>query len=284
MSQITQRIDRIQGDARKIARRANAWIEPVARIGYGAKGVVYCLIGLIAVLAAIGMRRGVADQRGVMKTLLAQPFGKVMLLAMAVGLSCYTLWYFVQAILDPEGAGRDLKGVAKRLGQLIKGFVHVGLVLAILRLMIGLRSDESTDATARDWTAWVMAWPAGIWMVAGIGVGVMGHGFFQLWRAWKIKLDEQLELRGFGGGARAALIFLSRFGLFARGILFGTIGAFLIVAAKRADSQEAKGVAAAMRALEELWYGSLLLSAVALGLFSYGVYQFLRAKYRRIGE
>jgi hypothetical protein len=266
-----------------VARKARGWIEPVARIGYGAKGVVYCLIGMIAVMVAVGLRERVADQRGVMKTLLAQPFGKVMLLAMTVGLSCYTLWYFVQAILDPEGAGHDWKGAAKRVGQLGKGMVHAGLVLAILRLMIGLRSDESTDARARDWTAWVMGFPAGIWMVAGIGVGVLGYGFFQIWRAWKISLDEQLELARFGRVGHAVVIWLSRFGLFARAVLFGTMGIFLIVAAMRADPREARGVAAAMKALEEQRYGPVILGAVAMGLFAYGVYQFLRAKYRRIG-
>jgi hypothetical protein len=283
VSQVTQQIDEFQRDARRVARRGQWWIEPVARIGYAAKGTVYCLIGAIAVMAAIGMRHGVADQRGVMKTLLAQPFGKVMLLAMAVGLSCYTVWYFVQAILDPDREGTGWRALGKRVGKLFKGFIHAGLVLAIVRLMMGLRSDESTDATARDWTAWVMGFPAGIWVVAGIGAGVLGYGFYQLWRAWKIKLDEQLELKGIAVGVQKFFIFLSRFGLFGRAMLFGTIGVFLIVAAMRADPHQAKGVAAAMRALEARPYGSMILAAVALGLFSYGVYEFLRAKYRRIG-
>jgi hypothetical protein len=275
----------MQRGARRVARRFGWWIEPVARIGYGAKGVVYCLIGLMAAAAAIGMGAGVADQRGVMRTLLAEPFGKVMLLGMAVGLSCYTLWFFIQAIFDPEGAGTDWKGVAKRAGYLIDGFIHVGLVLAILRLMIGLKESASTDSVARDWTAWVMSFPLGIWVVAGIGVGVMGYGIFQLWRAWRIRLDEQLELGKIRArGVRRVLIGVSRFGLIARGILFGTIGIFLLVAAMRADPKEARGVAAAMKALEEQRYGSVLLGAVAVGLFAYGVYQFLRARYRRIGE
>src|SRR5688572_32322052 len=107
----------MQRDARKVAQRGQSWIEPVARVGYAAKGTVYCLVGVIAVMAAIGMRQGVADQRGVMKALLAQPFGKVMLLAMAVGLSCYTIWYFIQAIFDPEREGTGWKALAKHAGK-----------------------------------------------------------------------------------------------------------------------------------------------------------------------
>src|SRR5207245_2065486 len=139
VSQITRQIDEIQRGARRVARRGRWWIEPVARIGYGAKGMVYCLIGLIAILAAIGVSAHVADQRGVMKTLLSQPFGKVLLLAMAAGLSCYTLWYFIAAIFDPDRAGTDLKGMGKRAGYFIRGIIHLGLVVAIVRLMIGLK-------------------------------------------------------------------------------------------------------------------------------------------------
>jgi hypothetical protein len=283
VSQITQHIEEIQRDARRLAKRAHGWIEPVARIGYAAKGTVYCLIGLLAVLAAIGLRHGVADQRGVMKTLLAQPFGKVMLLAMAVGLACYTVWYFIQALLDPDRDGTDWKSLGKRAGKLFKGFFHAGLVLAIVRLLMGLGSDDSTDATARDWTAWLMAFPLGIWLVGATGAGFLGYGIYQLYRAWRIKLDHQLDLKGIGAASRKLFIFFSRFGLFARGILFGTIGVFLLVAAMRADPHQARGVAAAMKALEAQPYGAWLLAAVALGLFSYGVYEFLRAKYRKIG-
>jgi hypothetical protein len=283
VSQITQHLEDFQREARQVARRAGPWIEAFARIGYGAKGVVYLLIGLIALLSAIGMGAGVADQRGVMRTLLAQPFGKTMLLAMAAGLSCYALWYFVQAILDPERSGMDWKGLGKRIGYFIKGVVHAALVVAIVRLIIGLKSQSSTDSAARDWTARVMAFPLGIWLVGATGVGVLGYGFYQLYRAWKIRLDQQLELGSVRPTSRSLIIMLSRFGLFARAVVFGTIGFGLLIAAIRANPREAKGVAAALLTLEHQPYGSLLLGAVGLGLASYGVYQFARAKYRRIG-
>ena len=144
VSQISQQISEMQREGRKVARRAAGWIEPVARVGYAAKGVVYCLIGVIAVMAAVGMRERVADQRGVMKAILAQPFGKVMLLAMAVGLSCYTLWYFIQAILDPEGAGHDLKGAAKRVGR-DEGPLRAG---ALDRAKMSELGDEWIHATS----------------------------------------------------------------------------------------------------------------------------------------
>ncbi|HEV8605531.1 MAG TPA: DUF1206 domain-containing protein [Tepidisphaeraceae bacterium] len=283
MTSLTQRLHQVQQRGHRVARSAQSWIEPIARFGYAAKGTVSCLIGLLAILAAIGLSQGLADQRGVMTTLLAQPFGKLLLLAMAVGLASYALWNLIQAILDPDRAGADFNGLAKRLGHFFKALINAALVLAILRLLIGLRTDDSTDSAARDWTAYVMTFPLGIWLVAATGLGILGYGLYQIYRAWKIKLDDQLDLYRLKTPTRKFFIFLSRFGLFARGILFGTIGLFLVIAAMRTNPREAKGIAAAMRALEQQPYGSLLLCAVALGLISYGFYQFLRAKYRRIG-
>jgi hypothetical protein len=283
VSQITQHLDDFQRSARKAARRAHPWIVAFARIGYAAKGIVYCLIGAIAIFAAIGMTQDIRDQRGVMHTILAQPLGRTLLAIMAAGLICYTLWYFAQAILDPEHNGASPKALAKRFGQFCKGVFHLTIVVAIVKLIAGLDTDNSTDATARDWTEFLMAFPLGIWLVGAVGLGFLAYGVYQLYRAWKIKLDEQLNLSRFGAKARWWIISLSRFGLFARAVLFGTIGVFLLVAAMRTNPQDARGIAAAMRTLEEQPYGSLLLVAVALGVISYGLYQFVRARYRKIG-
>jgi len=283
VSQITQHLEDFQRSAQRVAKRAHPWIEVFARVGYAAKGIVYCLMGFIAILAAIGMTRNIADQRGVMHAILAQPLGRTMLLIMAAGLSCYTLWYFIQAIVDPEHNGHDLKGLGKRIGQFGKGLLHVTVVVAIFKLIIGLDVQGSTDSAARDWTQYVMSFPLGIWLVGAGGLGFLGYGFYQIYRGWKIKLDDQLNLGRLSPVWRKLLIGLSRFGLFARGVLFGVIGTALIFAAVRTNPQEAKGIAAAMRTLEDRPYGSLLLSAVALGLISYGLYQFVRARYRKIG-
>jgi hypothetical protein len=284
VSQVTHQLDDFQRNARRITREAHRWVEAFARIGYAAKSVVYCLVGLIAIFAAIGMSREVADQRGVMHAILAQPLGRTMLLILAVGLVCYTLWYFVQAIVDPEHSGRDWKGLAKRAGKFFKGVLHASFVAVIFRLITGLRVERSTDSAAKDWTAFFMSFPLGIWLVGAGGLGFVGYGIYQLYRGWKIKLDDQLDLSKLSSTARKCLIGISRFGLYARGVLFGVIGTFLLIAAMRANPQEARGVAAAMRALERQPYGSLLLAGVALGLIAYGVYELLRARYRRIAE
>jgi hypothetical protein len=68
----------------------------------------------------------------------------------------------------------------------------------------------------------------------------------------------------------------------ARGVVFGVIGGFLVLAAYRANPGEVKGVGEALATLQRQPYGPILLGAVALGLVAYGLYQFILARYRRI--
>jgi hypothetical protein len=73
-----------------------------------------------------------------------------------------------------------------------------------------------------------------------------------------------------------------RFGMAARGVVFGIIGLFLLLAAWRNNPGEARGLGGALHSLQEQGYGPWLLGVVALGLVAYGGYQFVLARYRRI--
>src|SRR5829696_4397346 len=48
--------------AEEAARRASPWVERMARFGYAAKGVVYAVMGVLAVLAAVIRGRGEHDR------------------------------------------------------------------------------------------------------------------------------------------------------------------------------------------------------------------------------
>ena len=95
-------------------------------------------------------------------------------------------------------------------------------------------------------------------------------------------LDKHLVLARLGATARRAVVWVSRFGQAARGVVFGMIGLFFILAAWRYNPAEAKGLAGALEALRRQPFGPWLLALVALGLIAYGIYQFVKARYRRI--
>jgi hypothetical protein len=102
------------------------WMTMLARCGYAAKGVVYLIIGGIAAQVAIGARGAVTDQKGALQTILAQPFGRILLGVVAIGLFGFALWCFIQAVFDTEGKGIKAKGLIARIGYAAVGYCRPG--------------------------------------------------------------------------------------------------------------------------------------------------------------
>ena len=263
------------------ARKASPFVRKFARLGYAAKGVVYVIVGGLAAAAAFGRGGQTTGSRGALQTLLEQPFGRVLLGVVASGLACYAAWQFIRAVADPEDEGCSGKAVAKRVACFVSGAVHVGLVVAAVRMVLG-GGGGSGDGGAQDKTAQLMSYPLGQWLVAIVGLVIAGYGAQQIVRAYKADLDSQLVLSGMDASMRQWVRRVCRFGMAARGVVFGIIGLFLLLAAWQNDPGEARGLGGALHSLQEQGYGPWLLGLVALGLVAYGGYQFVLARYRRI--
>lgn len=93
----------------KARQQARPWIENAARCGYAAKGLVYVIIGALALQAALGLGGQATDTEGVLFKIAQQSFGRVTLVVLGLGLSGYALWRLVMAIWDSENKGRDAK-------------------------------------------------------------------------------------------------------------------------------------------------------------------------------
>ncbi|WP_315855165.1 DUF1206 domain-containing protein [Chenggangzhangella methanolivorans] len=143
-----------------------------------------------------------------------------------------------------------------------------GLALTAFGLAAGAGSGGGDDAAAQDWTAWLLTQPFGRWLVAAVGVGVIGAGAFHLWKAWRGDMLKRLSVPA---DKRKAALALGRLGYAARGVVFGVIGAFLVVAALHSDSDEAKGLGGALETLREQPFGWALLAFVAAGLAAFGL-------------
>ena len=265
-------------------RQVSPFIRRFARCGYAAKGVVYVIVGGLAAAVAFGRGGQTTGSRGALQALLEQPFGRVLLGIVAFGLACYAAWQFIRAVEDPEHEGADGKAVAKRAGLFVSGVIHVGLVVAAVAMVGGGGGggDGSGDGSAQDWTATLMGYPLGRWLVATVGLVVGGYGVHQLVRAYKADLDSQLVLAGLSATTQQWVRRVSRFGMAARGVVFGIVGLFLLLAAWRHDPGEARGLGGALHSLQEQGYGPWLLGAVAVGVIAYGGYQFVLARHRRI--
>src|SRR6056297_2188263 len=157
-------------------------VEKLARFGYAVKGVVYGLIGVLAIMAAFGSGGQTSGSRGVLDTIAGGPFGQVLLGLIAIGLFGYALWRFVQSIVDPDNKGTDAEGLVKRTGYFISGVIYAGLGIAAVRLLLGSGGGGGSNADSR--TATLMEQPFGLWLVGLVGAITIGVGLYQLYKAY----------------------------------------------------------------------------------------------------
>jgi hypothetical protein len=271
-----QEAERRAGEA---ARRAHPWAERLARFGYAAKGAVYLVTGALAVGVATGAGGRATDQRGALEEIGAQPFGWVLLGLVAVGLVGYVIWRIVQAVADPDREGRDARGVTRRIGYGLSALVYAGLALTAGQLVL---ESGGGGSSPRDWTAWLLSWPLGWVLVAGVGAGVAGYGVYQLYQAYEAEFRDYLELGRMSGREKTWITRGGRFGLAARGVVFGILGFFLVLAALQSEPNEAGGLGDALQTLIQQPLGPWILGVVALGLVCYGLFMLAVARYRRI--
>jgi hypothetical protein len=282
MRQVGSSVHHLGDNAEAAARRAahNPWVERLARLGFAAKGIVYITVGVLATQAALGSGGATTDTQGAIATIGQQPFGRVLLGVLALGLLGHALWRFVEAAIDPERKGGDAKGIAKRIGYAVLGVVYVGLALTAVRLISG--SGNSGGGSTQDWTARLMAQPFGRWLVGLLGLIVLGVGLYQFYQSYSAKFREKLKLGEMSQTEQRWAIRSGRFGLAARGVVFGIIGGFLVQAALQYNPDKAQGLGGALQTLSQQRFGPWLLGIVAIGLIAYGLYMLISARYRRI--
>jgi preprotein translocase subunit Sss1 len=265
---------------RQTTRAAGGWLETLARCGYATKGVVYVIVGILAVMAAIGAGGATKDSSGAIETIAQQPFGRILVGLTALGLIGYVIWRFIQAMMDPEHKGSDAKGIATRIGYAVSGIAYASL--AFLAGRMALSGGGGGGSSNQELTARLMSQPFGIWLVGIVGAIVIGVGIFHFYHAYKAKFMEDYKSGEMSATQRRWAKRIGRFGLSARGVTFVMIGSFFIIAALNADPSEAKGLSGALDTLARQPYGPWLLGIVSLGLVAYGVYCFSQARYRRI--
>jgi Domain of Unknown Function (DUF1206) len=259
------------------------WMTMLARLGYAVKGVVYLVIGILAIELAAGRGGEATDQRGAIHTIYDQPFGRFLLVVVAVGLICFALWCFIQALFDTEGKGNKAKGILARVGYAAIGVSYGLLAVGTIQLLVGTgNGGKSTTASAQNWTGIVLKYGIGVALIVVVGLGVIGLAGYLFYRAYSANFQRKLALQSVHARLKKGLIFLGRLGYAALGVVFGIVGVFLVIAALQHDPKDAKGLDTALQVLLHQPFGPILLGIVALGLVAYGAYSFVEARYRRI--
>ncbi|MCT7964302.1 DUF1206 domain-containing protein [Laspinema sp. D1] len=260
------------------------WIERFARFGYAAKGFVYGLVGILALQAAFTKGGRTTDPKGVLYTIVEQPFGQALLSFVTIGLLGYAMWRFLQAFMDTDNKGTDFKGLIERFGFGMSAVIYCGFAFTAIKLLMGNGDSggEQSDQSAQHWTARFLSQPFGEWLVGLAGAVVMGLGFYYFYKAFSGKFRKELKIREMTPNEEKWVMRAGRVGLSARGVIFTMIGWFLMQAAYQSNANEAQAIPGTLETLLRQPYGSLLLGVVAAGLVIYGLYMGVHARYRRM--
>lgn len=265
--------------SRKAIHEALPAIDKFARAGYMAKGTVYIIIGALAMMTAVGHRKETSDTKGAIETIGAQPLGGILLLILAVGLAGFSAWRFVQAFADPDGEGGDVKGILVRASRFGGGIFYSVITYQAANTILGGR--PSSDNNEQTLTAVLLRQPLGASLIAAAGLGFAIYGIIEMVKAIRNSFTDSFKLDKIQPAMYRYLAATAKFGLCARGVVFGLIGYFLVRTAVFSDPEETKGMDDALAELALQPYGRWLLGVAAFGFVAYGLYMFGLARYRK---
>jgi uncharacterized protein DUF1206 len=266
-----------QASGEKVARsRGFEWL---ARSGFVARGLIYGIVGILAIELALGAGGTTTNQQGALKTIAHQPFGNVLLILVAIGLAGYALWRLLHALLGhgPENSDTGFE----RLAALGSGTVYAGLCAVAVEILLGSGSSGGSGNASKT-TAGVFGWPGGTWLVGIAGSVLIGIGLYQGYRGISKDFLKESKTEQMSARVRNWIEWIGSFGYLARMVVFGLIGVFLIKAAIDYNPNKAVSLDGALAKIAHASSGAFLLGIVAAGLIAFGVYSLSDARYRRI--
>ncbi len=267
---------RVGSDATEAFLHRHPWVLDVGRAGWLAKGVVYTLTGVLALTVVadpFDVSEGEANQTGAIAKIAQQPFGQALLWAMAIGLFIYAAWRIVTVALPADTDGHAL---LKRVGYVVSAIVYVVLGLTAISLARHPGTSESgaqaEDSRIGSFTAAVMGWTGGRWLVGAIGLTVIGIGVYFFVKGVTGRFEKDLEHRSVGPLSWKAIRAMGVVGWIGRAAMMGLIGVFLVRAAIQFDPNEARGLDDSLRRIADHSFGVLTVFVVAIGLMVYGLF------------
>lgn len=276
-SNIHRQAGNLKQEGKQVIRAAatSPLMEKLIRLGYIARGLVWGVIGILAFQVASGSGGVLTNQQGAIVAVGNAPGGKVLLYVMLIGLIGYALWGLVRAIVDPLHQGKDAKGIAQRIGFLVSGISYGLLAMATYGLITAKTTAASAgaqNAQTQQTAASILSQSWGPWVVALVGVIVIGIGLLQIYAGFRRNFNPQFQLAGRTGTERIWLERLGRFGTAARGVVFTLLGVFFFLAAYYHNASQVQGIDGVLSALLHQSYGAWLLGIIAAGLIAFGIY------------
>jgi hypothetical protein len=256
-------------------------MEKLARFGLVAQGISYGLVAVLALELALGEGGKATDREGALQTIAHNGIGRVIVFVLAFGFGAYALWRLAQVFLghDVEDQGGRKKW-GKRLSSLGKAAIYGGLCWFAFSILLGKHGGGGNNE--QEATKGILGWPGGSWIVYAIALGIAGAALWNFYRAVSGKYKDSLKTGKMGTTELKWTTRIAFLGLTSRAVVFGLIAWFFFKAAADYEPKKARGLDGALRKLANAPYGTALLSIVAAGLFAYGVFCVIQARYREV--
>ena len=253
-----------------------AWL---ARAGLVARGVVYGIVGILALKLAIGSGGKATTQRGALMTLAQEPFGQALLIATAVGLAGYALWRLVRAGIG-HGTEQNDSGF-KRVAGVASGLAYAALCVTAVKILTGASSSGGSNSPKQT-TGGVLAWTGGTVIIGVVGAILIGVALGQGYTGVSKKFLDNSKIREMSRTVKRGFTAIGVFGHLARMVVFGLIGYGLVKAAVDYNPRSAIGLDGALSKLSHQPYGPFLLGVVAAGLIGFALYSIADARYAKV--
>lgn len=255
------------------------WLDRGIRVGLVAYGIVHLVIAFLAIQLALGDREGQVSSTGALAQIAEQPFGKVLLWIIALGMFVLVLWRLSEAVLG-DGSEDDGPEWGSRIGSGLKAVLYGFLGFSALKVALGSGGSGGSGGGKgkSSMTGTVMGWPGGQWLIALAGLAVMGYGLFQIWTGFSDKHAEKLEAEGTSGQSGKAFMLFGKIGYCAKGAALLLVGGIIAWAGATHDAKDSStGLDQALSSLLDEPFGPWLVALIGLGLACYGLFCFARA-------
>jgi hypothetical protein len=252
-------------------------LEWLARAGFVARGLVYLIIAILAIKLATGEQGTTTNQQEALRQIATQPFGKVLLVLVAIGLAGYAAWMLARAAIGHGAEAED--SPTDRVSALASAVAYGILCATAIEVLVG---SGSSGGSTKEATGGVLGWPGGPVLVAIAGGVLIGVAGYQAYKGVARKFLEEADTSEMEPGVRQGYTALGIFGYVARAIVFALVGYGLIKAALDYDPKKAVGLDGALHKLADASYGPPLLWLVAVGLAGFAVYSIADARYHRV--
>ncbi|MCY7374944.1 MAG: DUF1206 domain-containing protein, partial [Pyrinomonadaceae bacterium] len=235
---------------------SHPYIQKLSEFGFYTKGFLFIVIGVLAVLVAIGDKSGqLADPTGALTRIAQASYGKIILIIFIVGAVGHGVWNILRGAADVDDAGKNWQGIIKRIIAVSVGFFYLFLAWTAWTIVTTANIAVQNGAVQKTMTAIILAFPLGAVLVFLIGVIVIGAGISECYRGISGKFKEDFRLYELQGNKRRIVGVLGALGFTARAVIYGLMGYFFIVAAINSNPNDAVGIDGALLALTQTFYG-----------------------------